>query len=315
MPAERPGEPAPHYGRIVALRKWSERTADRYRGLAESHPTLRFPLLFMARYTARHGMLLASAAAFRLFLWLLPLALMIGGVLAAVAEDHLSDVESAAKAAGLTGAASHQMVETLREGRHSWWVAVIVGAVLFLWMTRTLLRNLAVVNAHLWHAPLRKRRQVEVLVSTVCLAGAWLGVLATALFLWRLYRSDQIAAWFVIAVQGLVVSAAWVIICTQLPDARRSWVDLVPGGLLFGYGISLLNAASRTYLPRRFNHWTTLYGSLGIAAVILGSLLLIGQLIVCSAILNSMWSERRARRVLAPGTHARLEDEAQTGEW
>jgi hypothetical protein len=193
------------------------------------------------------------------------------------------------------------MVEVLRDGHLSWWVAVVIGAVLFLWMSRALMRSLAVINTQIWDVPLTRQRQKPLLISTVYLAIAWLAILAESLFLGGSYRAGAAGPWLAILVQGICISAVWLLACLRLPDARTSWVDLIPGSLLFGFGLATLNTIGRLWLPRRFDYWTTLYGPLGVASVILGWLLIVGQLIVCSGFINWLWCQRRGRLAHAAG--------------
>src|SRR4051794_19494601 len=94
----------------ASWRARAEQAADRYQQMARRRPLFGLPLAFIARYTARQGMLLASAVAFRLFLWLLPLTLLVAGILAALASSDSKTPETAAKTAGITGAASQQIV-------------------------------------------------------------------------------------------------------------------------------------------------------------------------------------------------------------
>jgi membrane protein len=61
---------------------------------AQRQPLLGLSLTFVARYTARQGMLLSSASAFRLFLWLLPLALLTAGILAGLSRAQSGTVET-----------------------------------------------------------------------------------------------------------------------------------------------------------------------------------------------------------------------------
>lgn len=245
-------------------------------------------------------MLLASAVAFRLFLWLLPLALLAAGILAAVAKDNSASLESASKAAGLAGAASQQVVAALREGNKSWWVAVVAGAVLFLWGTRTLMRNLRVVNAHAWAAPVPKPGQKHLLVTTLVFAVGWILLFIVAGAVSRLDR--LIGVVLTTGVESVAVAAVWLVISVRLPDRRTDMVDLLPGCLLFGVGVAVMNAVSRVYLPRAFAQSSQLYGTLGIASVILGWLLLIGQLIVSAAVVNAVWSDYRADRHAGPSS-------------
>ncbi len=283
-------------GRLAKWRGRAESAAVRYQARAQRQPLLGLPLAFVARYTARQGVLLASAAAFRLFLWLLPLALLSAGILAGYSADHEASLESASKVAGVTGAASEYVVTALYDARKSWWAAVLIGAVLFLWTTRKLVRSMTVVNAHLWDVPLPKRRQRDAMITALIIAGGWIFVVVATALLWRLHDIHFGGTVIAIASQALILAAAWMVISLRLPSRTYDKLDLAPGCLAFGIGLALLNAVSRTYLGGSFEHSSELYGPLGIAAVILSWLLIIGHLIVGSALINATWTQYRLDR-------------------
>jgi uncharacterized BrkB/YihY/UPF0761 family membrane protein len=280
-------------GRIARLRARAEQATVRYQERATTQPLLALPVVLLARYVARQGMLLASAAAFRLFLWLLPLALLSAGILAHLSTQDGDSIETAARTAGVTGAASREVVDALHEGDRSWWVAVLIGAVLFLWTTRTLMRNLTVVNAHLWAVPIPRRRQKDVLLTTLLFAGGWIVMILISGFSARLDHVFVGGVILAAVLQALAASAIWLYICRRMPDGRADLLDLVPGSLVFGVGLAIMNVVSRVYLPARFEHSSALYGSLGVAGVILAWLLLTGQLIVGSILINTVWSDYR----------------------
>lgn len=289
-------------GRISRqLAKWRVRAdhlAKEYQVRAQAHPVLGIPVIFLGRYTARQGVLLASAIAFRLFLWLVPLSLLAAGILAKTASSDGSDVESAARQAGITGAASQQVVASLKEGNRSWWIAALTGAALFLWATRTLMRNLTVVHAHAWEVQVPKPRQKDVLVNTVAFAAAWIAVFAFTAALHRFNGLLPHGSGIVVGVllQAVVVGGMWFLLSFRLPSRRYDWLDLVPGALVFGFGLAILDTAGRIYLPARFAHSSAIYGALGIASVMLAWLLLIGQIIVTAVLSNTMWADYRASK-------------------
>ena len=158
------------------------------------------------------------------------------------------------------------------------------------------MRNLVVVNAHLWGVPVPKRRQRDALVTSLIIAGGWIVVVTAIGFLWRLHDINVAGTLVAIVVPGLLLAAAWMVISRRLPSGSYDPVDLAPGCLAFGLGLAILNAASRIFLANRFEHSSKLYGPLGIAAVILGWLLIIGHLIISSALINVVWSEYRRDR-------------------
>jgi membrane protein len=290
-------EPLAHgwHSRVDHARARAEDAAARYRELARRDPVYALPIVALTTYVARQGMLLASAIAFRTFLWLLPLALLAAGLLTGIGRSFPFFSERAQSTQGVAAVAREQVVAALEDGGQSWWVAVVVGFFGFLWTTRTLMRNLIQATAHIWDAPTRRQPQRQVIISSLVFAGAWL-----ALF----FASGLVSALDVLPVgmaaafgiQITLSAVVWLVISLRLPDRRRSWTDLLPGCLLFGIGLSLMQLVGRVYLPARFEHSSELYGSLGVAAVILVWLLLLGHLTVVSALVNRVWFDYRVDR-------------------
>jgi uncharacterized BrkB/YihY/UPF0761 family membrane protein len=297
-PADDDGTEPPPHGWLVRIdhaRARAEAAAARYRELARRDPVYALPIVALTTYVARQGMLLASAIAFRTFLWLMPLALLVAGLLTGLGRVFPSITRRAETTTGVAAVARQQVVAALEDGGKSWWLAVLVGLVAFLWANRTLMRNLTQATAHIWDAPPVHQTQRQVMVSSFIFAGAWLALFLAAALISSL---DFVPVGVVVsfAVQVLLSSLAWLVISLQLPDRRRSWTDLVPGCVLFGVGLSLLHLVGRVYLPARFEHSSELYGSLGVAAVILAWLLIVGHLTVISGLVNRVWLDYRIDR-------------------
>jgi membrane protein len=298
-----PAEPREETGWATRVERWRDRAEEasaRYQRLAETKPLYGLPLAFLARYTARQGVLLASAAAFRMFMWAVPFALLVAGILAGISAISSQDITNVIQAVGITGAASQEVVKALTEAQGSWLVATLVGLLLFLWGTRTLTRNLILVNAHIWSAP-PKMRQKDILIISLIFAGSWCGVLIAAVVIGRL---DVVPGGPLIAIafQTAGIAVLWLLLIQRLPDRRRQWTDLLPGCLLFGFGLAVVQTVSRFYLPARVQHSSKLYGSLGLAVAMLAWLLVIGQLIVVCAVVNSVCTTYRYRN--SPGPEA-----------
>ena len=290
------GDPPPQQRglatRIEHARARAEEAAARYRELARRNPVYALPIVALTTYVARQGMLLASAIAFRTFLWLMPLALLFAGVLTGLGQTFPSIAQRAQTTNGVAAVARKQITAALQDGGRSWWVAVIIGVFALLWTTRTLMRNLIQATAHIWEAPSPHQTQRQVAVSSLVFAGAWLLLfLAAALIAALEVVPAGLAVTFVL--QVALSSLTWLAISLRLPDRRRSWRDLVPGSVLFGAGLALMQLVGRVYLPARFEHSSELYGSLGIAAVILVWLLAVGHLTILSALVNRVWLDYR----------------------
>ncbi|GAA2155775.1 uncharacterized BrkB/YihY/UPF0761 family membrane protein [Humibacillus xanthopallidus] len=281
--------------RIDHMRARAEDAAARYRELARRDPVYALPIVALTTYVARQGMLLASAIAFRTFLWLMPLALLAAGLLTGIGRSFPSMAERAQKTTGVTAVARQQIVAALQDGGQSWWVAVAVGLGGFLWTTRTLMRNLIQATAHIWDAPTPRQSQRHVIISSLIFAGAWI----ILFFAFGLASTLDILPVGIVATfltQVTLSTVVWLLISLRLPDRRESWTDLLPGSVFFGLGLSVMQLVGRFYLPARFEHSSQLYGSLGVAAVILVWLLLLGHLTTISALVNRVWFDYRVDR-------------------
>ena len=80
---------------------------------------------------------------------------------------------------------------------------------------------------------------------------------------------------------GLAVSV-------QLPHREVRWPALVPGAVLFGIGLLLVNVFNVYVTTRLVEGRADTYGALGIATALLLSLVIVGRLIVVSAELNAL---------------------------
>jgi len=98
------------------------------------------------------------------------------------------------------------------------------------------------------------------------------------------------------AAQVALLAALWLALSLALPRPAVRWTALVPGALLFAGGFQAFSLAVTLYFAPRAARASTLYGSLGVALVLLASLFLVGRLAVTAAELNATLWERRAQR-------------------
>ncbi|HEX5970241.1 MAG TPA: YhjD/YihY/BrkB family envelope integrity protein [Intrasporangium sp.] len=281
-------------GRIDQFRARAEAARRRYEELAQRQPLYGIPLTCLATYAARQGMLLASAIAFRLFFWVLPVVLLGISLLSGLGRSGV--YEAATDATGISGAARAEVLRALSQGGQSWWILAVISLFGVVWTTMLLRRALVLVNAHLWDATFVKTRPRQLIVSVFFFIALFsllaLSSRAVALL------DGLLPGGFLLTIlsQAALAGACWLAVMWRLPDRRSHWTDLVPGAVLLGVGLALMHLVSRVYLPARFEHSSALYGSLGIAAAILVWLLLFGQLVVWSAIVNVVWFDFRTTR-------------------
>lgn len=97
--------------------------------------------------------------------------------------------------------------------------------------------------------------------------------------------------------QLVLLAALWFALSRALPHPAVPWTALLPGALLFAAGFLAYNLAVTLYFAPRAARASAVYGSLGVALVLLVSLFLFSRLAVAAAELNATLWERRAQRL------------------
>ncbi len=86
---------------------------------------------------------------------------------------------------------------------------------------------------------------------------------------------------------GVVGAAVWLWVSQLLPHREGvHWTAFVPGAILVGAGFAILQLITVNWIGPKLNHESALYGSLGVAFVVLGWLYVLGRLLVTAPVLN-----------------------------
>ena len=283
-------------GRIRAwqesLRSRGQRLAERGETERQLHKSVDAAYQMVDRDSELGGGIIAGALAYRLFIWMLPLALVVVGGLGIAADAAEETPEEAADSLGMGGLISHSIASAATgNGR---WYALLIGIPILVYTTASVLRVLIVSHRLLW-TDSRSRAQRATPIATLrllvlLLAFPLAAVLASAIREW----SPGVGI-LATALSIVPFAALWVLISSYLPHRDASWQALVPGALLFGVGVEALNVFTAYVLtPWALNKQGT-YGALGLAAALLLSLFLISRLVVAAAVLNATLWERRTR--------------------
>ena len=239
------------------------------------------------------GTLLAGGLAYKLFFWLVPLALVIAAVLSFWEREDPRGLDSAASEFGLGATAvraSHEAIEQSSNGR---WYFLIVGLGLLMWFAMGVVRALRISYAVAWGVrPDRLRRPI--------VAGAVFTVLAVALIL--VSGATQVAR-EQLGDEGLLPTITLVVVYAAvalwmmklLPHADAPLSALLPGAILVALGVQAMHLVVALYLGPKLGRSSELYGSLGVATVILLWLYLTARLLTASAFLNAALWERKRR--------------------
>jgi len=278
--------------RAAALQARAQRIADRATEERSRHPTLDALFETADRDVEVGGGIIAGALAYRMFIWLLPFALVLVAGLGIVSHAESDSPQGTAGSLGLAGLVSHS-VASAASGTSRWY-ALAVGIPILFWATRSLLRALIGAHRLVW-TDLRgaaprptATATARLLVLILCIMA--LSAVAAAARGWSL--AAGVVASLVVAVP---YAGLWLLVSTRLPHRGVGWRELVPGALLFGVTADLIQVGAAYLLgPIALSKQGT-YGALGIAAALLLALFLLGRAIVAAADLNATLAERRGR--------------------
>lgn len=248
------------------------------------HASVEFGLTLLEGDSAIGGGLLAGALAYRLFVLLLPTALLLVSGLGLYASAVDKSTSEVTRDAGLHGLFASSVAETASGGAR--WLVFLAMIPAVLYAAAKLYRALAVVHGIVWH---RSGRAVRTTPSGVAVLCAVLVVtLAATEFVSWARRHDALGGLLALAAYAVVIAGAWLVLARRLPHRDVDWAGLVPGALLFGVGLLAVNVFNVYVTSRLVENRANTYGALGVAAALLFSLVLVGRVIVVSAELNAL---------------------------
>jgi uncharacterized BrkB/YihY/UPF0761 family membrane protein len=292
IPIEIEVEP-PALGRFAI---WVERTRlmrARVEAARRRHASLDLGFAVAERDAAIGGGLLAGALAYRIFVLLLPVALLFVSGIGLYASAADKSPGKVAEDAGLQGLVASQVASTASGGARGVVFILMVPAVLY--ALAKLYRALAITHAIAWHGSGRGVRLAPRGVGA--LGGALLANLVAAEIVGWIRRQSEVGGATSLLVYLVLVGGAWLVVSLELPRRETRWIDLLPGAFLVGGGFLLVNVFNVYVTTRLVEDHADTYGVLGIAAALLFSLVLVGRLIVVSAELNAALDERRGSRL------------------
>ncbi len=232
---------------------------------------------------------LAGGFAYRIFLWLLPLGLVLGG---ALGLSNAESTEDAVDKGGLPGAITNAVGDAARSAdSESWWLFA-VGVPLLLWAGFTGAKAILLIHSLVWdEAPPRPKPLKASLAFTGVMCAVW----ATVALTWWV-REDW-PGLFAPVLTVVPLAAMWLWASLQLPHRDAPGRRWFPGALLVSIGFQVLHEAVGHLLVPKLESSTSLYGSLGATTTLLFFVYMMGLLVVAAPVLNSsLYDELELRR-------------------
>ena len=247
----------------------------------EKHISVAVPFRAADRNRRVAASALAGGIAYRLFFWLIPFALVIGGALGLADADSSED---AIEAGGLPAAAANAVGDMAREaGSAQWWLlAVGLAGVLLAGYTGS--KAVVLIHSLVWEEyPERSAGAVRMSLAFTGMALAVMLTIAATSWLHEVMRFGAVLA---VAITVASLGGLWLLISLRLPHRSADWKALLPGALLFGVGFAILHLVTLLVLIPKLERTTSVYGAIGAVTTTLFWFYLVGKLVVTAPILN-----------------------------
>jgi uncharacterized BrkB/YihY/UPF0761 family membrane protein len=256
---------------------------------SEKHISLAVPLRAAERNRRVAASVLAGGLAYRLFLWLLPFGLLVGGALGFL---NASSTQKAVSKGGLPGAISNAIGDASRSAHsNSWWL-LAVGVALLLWAGFSGAKAVQLVHSLVWDEPPPKTKPLQ---GSLAFTGVLLAIWAIIALSWWV-RGD----WPGILAPVLTLApltGLWLWVSLQLPHRDAPWKALLPGALLVAVGFEVLHALILNFGVHKLEKSTSLYGGIGATTTLIFFIYLLATLIVTAPVLNSaLYQEQLSRK-------------------
>ncbi len=259
---------------------------DRYEGARGAFPVVDLVVELGRRYRRVNASVLVGNLAYRGFLWLVPFTLVIVALLGFGAASVL-DVVSYGDDVDLDTGAFQSAEEQASGARVQALVLGFFGLVVATWSA---IRGLHYVFSQAWGVEIRRRRGT-IRATAMALVSVFVAFAAIAITVTMRTGGVLLSTGAAVANIGiylvLLLALSWV-----MPRRTESVLDLVPGVALATAGLTAIDLLGRFYFPRRLDGASELYGAYGVTLVTLAYLFVIAFLLVASALVNAVWSDR-----------------------
>ena len=263
----------------------SNRPVSVRRGRAKHHVSIAVPFRAAERNRRVAASVLAGGVAYRLFLWLLPFVLLVGGLLGLGNADG---IEQAVDGGGLPAAVVGAIGDISRGAdTNSLWL-LLFGVWLLLWAGYTGAKAMQLIHALVWNEPPPRTKPLK---SSLVFNATCLGFLVAVGVTWWIRDETELEQLLTAAVMVVPLAALWLWVSMLLPHGRATWRRLLPGALFTAIGFQVLHGCVVFFLADELEPSTSLYGVLWIVTTVLFFMYLVGRIVVIAPVLNSSLHE------------------------
>jgi uncharacterized BrkB/YihY/UPF0761 family membrane protein len=283
--------------RVAHLRERAERTRAGIEARRADSASIDTALDAVERDAQTGGGVLAAALAFRLFMFLVPYAFVMSTGFGLASTAAGQDPGDAARSAGITGLLASAVASTATLSLANRLVALALGGFALALTSRSLIRVLWIVHRLIWRVqPTRKPSPWGPLIL--------IGIVTALFGLADLtsWIGDQSVPLRVVAflMTMVIAGGAWFLASWLLPRDECALWALLPGALIVGVGVGVLQILTITYVVHVVTRKSALYGAIGIALALLLWTYFAGRLLTAAIAANATLWKHRTGQELGP---------------
>jgi membrane protein len=239
------------------------------------------------RYQRTNASLIVGSLAYRVFLFLVPSALVVVAVAGSVNASGSDPGAEVGEPMRLGEALRTAISRAGEDSGTGWEVALMIGLAGILVSGYGLYGTLFRGYAQVWELSILEQRK-RFASSARFIAGLVVFVGFLCVMAWVRGRGALIGG------VGILVSIAvelvlFVLMSVALPHRGREWINMVPGAVAGGVATVGLQIAAATWLPNQIASRSQTYGVLGVAIALLAYLALLGSVLVLVPLVNATW--------------------------
>lgn len=289
------GSRPPADGRLGRARVRALAWAERITTWGPTRPVAELGWRLFRRDQQVAGSVMGAAIAYRLFIWLLPLALLMVsglGLYADATGQGSADVANVVVARYVADS-----VADATDGMSAWARIVLIttSSLVLVYESYVLLRTLRAVSSFSWGV--RVRALPHAPVATLVFMGLLAGPVVIAMTTASIADLAGRPWGLLLALFALAVVPAFYVLGSLLlfPNGARHWTELLPGAALFYAATAVVHLFNALVLYPYLARKQETYGVLGVAAGLLFTLFIVGRSFELSASLNALLAEDRVR--------------------
>ncbi|HEX4434220.1 MAG TPA: YhjD/YihY/BrkB family envelope integrity protein [Acidimicrobiales bacterium] len=296
-----PGHPSARESvkvRVAHLRERAEHTRAGIEARRADSASIATAFEVVERDAQSGGGVLAAAVAFRLFMFLVPYAFVMvtGFGLASTAAGQ--DPSDAARSAGIGGLLASAVASTSTLSLVNRIVALALGGFALALTARSLVSVLWIVHRLIWRAQPHGKPSPWAPLILVGFITFLFGMADLAAWIGSQSLSLRVVAFFITVV---VSAGAWFLASWLLPRDDCALWALLPGALIVGVGVGVLQILTITYVVHVVTRKSALYGAIGIALALLLWTYFAGRLLTAAIAANaSIWKHKTGEAMTQP---------------